>query len=290
MAAHTHDHIDWAARIPDLRRVDELDAAAFADIAARLTAELPDGAIVVDVGSGTGGMSAALAAALAGRGGGTLVLVDAVPELLSVAAETAARGGADRVKIDTVHADIAAEELHKLVPPAHLIWAASMVHHLPDQQAGISGLVRTLRPGGVLAVAEGGLETQCLPWEFGVGKPGFERRLLAVRDDWFGEMRATMDGAVPMPYGWPVALRRAGLADVGSFSRLIDHPAPTTEAVRRFVVQHTTRLAETVGDRISEDDRQTADRLLDPTSPDYLGHRDDLYVLGARTVHFGRMP
>jgi hypothetical protein len=151
-------------------------------------------------------------------------------------------------------------------------------------------LVRALRPGGVLAVAEGGLETQCLPWEFGVGKPGFERRLLAVRDDWFGEMRATMDGAVPMPYGWPVALRRAGLADVGSFSRLIDHPAPTTEAVRRFVVQHTTRLAETVGDRISEDDRQTADRLLDPTSPDYLGHRDDLYVLGARTVHFGRMP
>jgi SAM-dependent methyltransferase len=290
MAAHTHDHIDWAARIPDLRRVDELDATAFSDIATRLTADLPDGAIVIDVGSGAGGMSAALAAAMARRGGGKLLLVDAVPELLSVAAETAARGGGDRVKIDVVHADVAAEGLSKLVPPAHLIWAAAMVHHLPDQQAGISGFVRALRPGGVLAVAEGGLESQCLPWDLGIGEPGFERRLLATRDDWFGEMRATMDGAIPMPYGWTVALRGAGLADVGSFSRLIDHPAPTTEAVRDFVVQHITRLVETVGERITEDDRQTAHRLLEPTNSGYLGHRDDLYVLGARTVHFGRMP
>lgn len=304
MAAHTHthDHIDWAARIPDLRRADELHAEGFAVIAARLTAELPQGATVVDVGSGAGGMSAALATALAARGGGTLVLVDAVPELLAVAAAAAAEGaragvpgsttadegGAAPVKIETIHADVAAHPLSDLVPTADLVWAAAMIHHLPDQQAGVTGLASALAPGGVLAVAEGGLETQTLPWDLGVGEPGLERRLLAARDDWFGEMRASIDDAVRMPYGWPAAVRKAGLVDVSSFTAVIDHPAPGNDAVREFVLGRLARLVETVDERIGEGDRATAQRLLDQTSPDYLGNRDDLYVLGTVTVHFGR--
>jgi 2-polyprenyl-3-methyl-5-hydroxy-6-metoxy-1,4-benzoquinol methylase len=366
--AHTHDHIDWAARIPDLRRADELDAGAFASIAARLTAALRPGATVVDVGSGAGGMSAALAAALATSGGGTLLLVDAVPELLAVAAETAATGawraaagaaaeearraaaGADAdatdtgivagtvgaavarpaagleadvtagraeradtraevaavgatqarvstgtvgggdatVKVDTIHADVAAHPLGELVPSADLVWAAAMIHHLPDQQAGITGLASALSPGGVLAVAEGGLETQTLPWDLGVGEPGFERRLMAARDEWFAGMRASMDGVVRMPYGWTAALDKAGLADVSSFTVLLDHPAPVTASVREFVIAHIERLVETVEDLIGNEDRETAQRLLDPDSPDHLGNRDDLYVLGTRTIHFGR--
>ncbi|SFJ85313.1 Methyltransferase domain-containing protein [Amycolatopsis sacchari] len=359
MGAHTHDHIDWAARIPDLRRGDELHAAAFAEIARRLTANLPQGATVVDAGSGTGGMSAALAAELAVRGGGTLILVDAVPELLAVATETAAAaveavggqpsvtggpdgaaaraqsetattapsGGSERaaagarseaadtaplgeagspagaaqpetltgpsrgvgpVRIEAVRADVAGRALGEIVPSADLVWAAAMVHHLPDQQAGISALASALAPGGLLAVAEGGLQTQTLPWDVGVGAPGLERRLLAIGDEWFGEMRSGMDGSVRMPYGWTTALTRAGLRSVGSFTALVDHPAPTTDLVRRFVLGHLTRLAETVDDRMSEDDRNAVRLLLDPEGPDYLGNRDDLYVLGTRTVHIGR--
>ncbi|GAA4660125.1 class I SAM-dependent methyltransferase [Amycolatopsis dongchuanensis] len=469
MGAHTHDHIDWAARIPDLRRGDELHAAAFAEIARRLTANLPQGATVVDAGSGTGGMSAALAAELAVRGGGTLILVDAVPELLAVATETAAAaveavggqpsviattathrvsahpahvhwpsqaqavraetassatghtapahadtahgseraagarseaadtalsgggperaaaraqsetaataplggperpaagaqpgtattnaepsGGSERaagaqsgtaaatdtappggperpaagaqpgtattdaphtgeagspagaaqpetltdpsrgvgpVRIEAVRADVAGRALGEIVPPADLVWAAAMVHHLPDQQAGISALASALAPGGLLTVAEGGLQTQTLPWDVGVGAPGLERRLLAIGDEWFGEMRSGMDGSVRMPYGWTTALTRAGLRSVGSFTALVDHPAPTTDLVRRFVLGHLTRLAETVDDRMSEDDRNAVRLLLDPEGPDYLGNRDDLYVLGTRTVHIGR--
>ncbi|GAB2960843.1 class I SAM-dependent methyltransferase [Amycolatopsis acidiphila] len=323
--AHTHDHIDWASRIPDLRRADELDAAAFATIAARLTVTLSQGATVVDVGSGARGMSAALAAALATRGGGTLLLVDAVPELLTVAAETAVAGasrgaatggvapeagpadadvagtprsgdvtvgagGATTVSIETVRADVAARPLGDLVPSADLVWAASMIHHLPDQQAGIAGLASALAPGGVLAVAEGGLETQTLPWDLGVGEPGFERRLMATGDEWFAEMRASIDGVVRMPYGWSAALGNAGLADVSSFTALIDHPAPVTASVREFVIARLERLVETVDDRIRDEDRDTARRLLDRSGPDYLGNRDDLYVLGTRTVHFGRKP
>jgi SAM-dependent methyltransferase len=305
--AHTHDHIDWAARIPDLRRADDLHADAYAAIAARLTATVPEGATVVDVGSGAGGMSAALAGALAARGGGTLLLVDAVPELLTVAAATAADGAAratagtsglataadgraTAVEIETIHADVAARALGDLVPSADLVWAAMMIHHLPDQQAGITGLASALASGGVLAVAEGGLETQTLPWDLGVGEPGFERRLMAARDDWFGEMRASIDDAVRMPYGWTTALGKAGLADVSSFTTIIDHPAPGTDAVREFVIGRLERLVETVDELIGDEDRDTARRLLDQTSPDYLGTRDDFYVLGTVTVHFGRKP
>src|SRR5437899_1395128 len=118
MGGHTHDHIDWAERIPDLRQADELHAVPFGEIANRLTGDLPEGAVVVDAGSGAGGMSAALAGALERRGGGHLLLVDAVPELLSVAADVAAGGG--HVKIDTVRADVATEDLRSLVPPAQL--------------------------------------------------------------------------------------------------------------------------------------------------------------------------
>ncbi|WP_304512165.1 trans-aconitate 2-methyltransferase [Amycolatopsis sp. GM8] len=435
--AHTHDHIDWATRIPDLRRVDDLDAGAYAAIAARLMAAVPAGATVVDVGSGAGGMSAALAVALAARGGGTLLLVDAVPELLAVAAETAraavsratsavaapaavsgaasvtavsaagvsaagvsgiglsgvaapdavaataaptpatsaaapsvvpsttapvtaasaaapsaasataapatgasaadasstaapadgtaatgvsvtavsdataaatastpgapgvvaderetgaSAGGAASatVVIRAIHADVATQDLGDLVPPADLVWAARMVHHLPDQQAGVTGLASALSPGGVLAVAEGGLESQTLPWDLGIGEPGLERRLSAAGDEWFRAMRASMEGAVRMPYGWTTALARAGLTDVSSFTALTDHPAPATDEVRQFVITHFGRLAETVEDRAGDEDRETVRRLLDPSGPDYLGNRDDLYVLSARTVHFGR--
>jgi hypothetical protein len=152
---------------------------------------------------------------------------------------------------------------------------------LPDSLA--------LSPAAVCsALAEGGLETRCLPWDLGVGDPGLELRLLAARDDWFGDMRARMAGVVRMPYGWNAALNRAGLVGVGSFSYLSDHPAPPTEAVRGFVVDRFAWLVETVGDRLAAEDRDNARRLLDPADPEYLGGREDLHVLGSRTVHFGR--
>jgi len=274
-----------------MRTVDELHATTFAGVAERLTGGFPGSPVVVDAGSGTGGMSAAFASVLERRGGGKLVLVDAVPELLSVAAESARqRAGTARVTIETVNADVAADDLYDLVPPAHLIWASAMVHHLPDQQEGVTNLARALGHGGVLALAEGGLETHCLPWDLGIGDPGFERRLLAARDNWFGEMRRTMPGAVRMPYGWNIALATAGLVDVGSFSVLLEHPAPVSEAARDYVLNRIQQLVETVANDLTTDDRDVASRLLDSDDSAYLGHRDDLYLLGAHTIHFGRLP
>jgi SAM-dependent methyltransferase len=270
-----------------MRRADALDAEALAGVAARLVADLPDRPTIIDAGCGTGGMSAAFAAQLLARSGGTLILVDATEELLAEAEKVATTVGGSAVRVESVIADAAGGNLREVVPPADLVWVSSMIHHLPDQQVGISGLAEGLRPGGLLAVAEGGLQTQCLPWELGVGEPALELRLLAARNEWFRELRAGMAGVVPMPYGWSTALSRAGLSGITSFSFLFDHPAPGSEAVRSFVVDHLAWLAGVVAEWLGEKDLETVRRLLDPADPAYAGARDDVYILAARTVHCG---
>jgi SAM-dependent methyltransferase len=288
MSGHTHDDVDWAARLPAMRRADALDAEAHAGVAARLIADLPERPTIVDAGCGTGGMSAAFAAQLATRSGGVLILVDATEELLAEAEKAAASAGGPEVRIQTVVADVVGGSLRELVPPADLSWASAMVHHLPDQQAGLNELAGGLRPGGLLAINEGGLQMQCLPWDLGLGKPGLEYRLLAARDDWFGELRAGMAGTVSLPYGWNIALGKAGLTEVSAFSYLHDHPAPGSDAVRGFVADRVAWLADVGDERLSQADQETVSRLTDPTDSAYVGARDDVFLLGTRTVHYGR--
>ncbi|WP_134669704.1 MULTISPECIES: methyltransferase domain-containing protein [unclassified Amycolatopsis] len=390
MSGHTHDHIDWADRLVLLRAADTLDAPAHAAIAARLVAKLPANPTVIDLGCGAGGMSTHFAQALAAQGGGTIILVDATPELLheaeravraaadaahanrrdgstqtrngrvpdgnadpsnghlAAAEDTAppveglapasgdtaptaedsasaigdiastaegtastgdriapkagdtaptvegraltAEGTAPTIEVRAVVADVADGALPDLLPAADLVWASRVVHHLPDQQAAIGTLTAVARAGGVVALAEGGLSFSCLPWDLGLGRPGLEDRLQAAQAEWFVGMREGIDGAVPMPYGWPLALERAGLADVSSFSALVDHPAPGPDGLADYVHHHLSRLATHGADYLSEEDRATLASLLDPDSAHYLGHRRDLYLLGARTVHHGRRP
>ncbi|GAB0104607.1 methyltransferase domain-containing protein [Nocardia sp. JMUB6875] len=289
---HTHDKIDWATMIPDLQRDDAMSAEASAEIARRLIGLIPARTepTVLDIGAGAGGQSVAFAHELLARGGGRLVIVDAVPELLEVAQQAVkvATAGDDRVRVETVLADAAAPDFGADLPAADLVWASRSVHHLPDQQAGSTRLAGLLRPGGWLALAEGGLPVRCLPWDLGVGAPGLQDRLLGLRDAGFARMRAEITGSTPMPYGWNVALSRAGLEAVTSFSVLTDHPAPPAPAVRASVVAWLTGLNERVGDGLGEEDRATLAALLDADSETYVGARDDIYILGATTVFLGR--
>ncbi|WP_116051716.1 methyltransferase [Amycolatopsis palatopharyngis] len=317
MSAHTHDDVNWAAKLPSMRRADALFGTALRAVADRLIRDLPAQATVIDVGSGSGGMSSALASALAARDrvreaeAPALVLLDAVEELLHAAADaaraarptsavgTAAAGtasgegpesAATPVRVSTVLADAARADLSSLLPAADLVWASSVLHHLPDQQKAVDNLAAVLRPGGLLAVAEGGLDTRCLPWDLGVGEPGLEARLISARDAWFGELRAGMEQGVRMPYGWPAALNAAGLTGVTSFSYLVDHPAPASRQVSEFAVERVSWLTETVRDRLTDGDREAALSLIDPNGPHYLGHRSDVYLLSTSTVHYGWCP
>jgi SAM-dependent methyltransferase len=288
---HTHDNIDWPTRLASLRRADDLDAASNRQVADRLVELL--GAtpvpVVVDIGSGGGGMGAAFAGALAARGAGRIVLSDAVAELLDAAtAHVRDTAAGTPVVVEAVRADASDERLADQLPPANLVWASRVVHHLPDQQRAVDELARVLTPGGWLALGEGGLATRCLPWDLGIGEPGLGNRLTAARDDWFVGMRREMHGVKSLPVGWNKALEAAGLTRVFSFSYLTDHPAPASEQVRQSVVDWLAWLSGVGEDRLSETDRATVARLLDPADEAYVGARDDVFVLGASTVHLGQ--
>jgi SAM-dependent methyltransferase len=301
--AHTHDHIDWADRLALLRAADALDAAAMATAARRLVAALPAQPTIVDLGCGAGGMSTHFARELATRSGGTVVLVDATPALLEeaeravkaaadehVAQDSAGERGPAAVEVRAILGDLADTGLPHTVPPADLVWASHVVHHLADQQAAVGTVAAVAKPGGLVALAEGGLDFRCLPWDLGIGRPGLENRMLAAQAEWFIGMREGIDGAVPMPYGWPVALDRAGLTDVDSFGALVHHPSPGPDSLSDYVVNRIGRLRDFAGDHLTADDRATLDALLDPSGPHFVGARQDLYLLGAKTVHCGRRP
>jgi len=295
---HTHDGIDWTDRLASLRRADEMDADVTREIAERLVdlVARTGGAprpVAVDVGSGGGGMSAALALALGKRGGGTVVLADAVPELLAGAAEgvtetVAAAGLGDSVTVEARLGDAADAAFIRGLPAADLLWAARVVHHLPDQQRAVDELAGVLAPNGWLALGEGGLASKCLPWDLGIGEPGLGDRLIAARDGWFVGMRAEMPGVARLPYGWNRALAAAGLTDVSSSSYLSDHPAPASPAVRESVVTWLTWMGGREEVELTATDRETVRRLLDPTDPAYVKNRDDVFHLSASTVHLGR--
>ncbi|MGH3624433.1 MAG: class I SAM-dependent methyltransferase, partial [Sciscionella sp.] len=221
MATHTHDGIDWAARLEYMRRAVALEAAALSGVAGRLVGELPAGtATVVDFGCGAGGMSAAFAAAMRSCGG-TLVLVDAVAELLEAATSEARSVAGQGVEVRPVLADAAAEGLAELVPPADLVWASHVLHHLPDELHAAGRLAGLLRQGGRLALGEGGLPTRCLPWNLGLGEPGLEHRLEVAGNEWFTAMRENIPGTVRLPVGWNLVLAEIGLADLETFSYLV---------------------------------------------------------------------
>jgi SAM-dependent methyltransferase len=290
---HTHDNIDWPTRLAALRRADDLDAEYDRQVADRLVGVLGDVAepVVVDIGAGGGGMSAAFAGALAVRGGGRVVLSDAVGELLDAATALVRDVAAGTpVVVEAVRADASSEQLADQLPPADLVWASRVVHHLPDQQRAIDGLARLLAPGGWLALGEGGLATRCLPWDLGIGEPGLGGRLTAARDSWFVDMRAGMPGVTSLPVGWNKALEAAGLTEVFSFSYVIDHPAPASEAVRQSVVDWLAWQYGASEDQFSDVDRQTVARLLDPDDEAYVGARDDVFILGTSTVYLGQKP
>ncbi|GAA3459553.1 methyltransferase domain-containing protein [Saccharothrix longispora] len=278
-----------------LRQADELDAEAHRVVARRLVRALPDTPTVLDIGCGAGGMAVAFTEALVARGGGTVVLVDATPELLDAAtsaARSAAAYGGDTtsapVRVRPVLADLAAERPVDLAGPAQLVWASNVVHHLPDQRSAVAGLVEAVAPGGWLALAEGGLEGKFLPWDLGVGEPGLQERLAAARAQWFVRMREDTHGSVRMSGGWNTVLADLGLLDVTAFSYLVDHPAPAGQAVRDWAVDRLRWFAEIAGDLLHPADRRTVRQLLDPGDPAYLGSRDDVFLLLANTVHLGR--
>ncbi|WP_336322002.1 class I SAM-dependent methyltransferase [Streptomyces lavendofoliae] len=283
---HHHDdtHMDWSEMLPLLENGAELQSELYRRAAAWLGELLPAAGVrrVLDVGSGPGVLSCLLAEAFPYA---EVVAVDATPELLERTRERArAAGLGERVTVR--RADL--PEGIAGLGGADLVWTADFLHHLGDQRAAVADLAKLLRPGGVLAVVEGGLPVRRLPRHDGIGRPGLEARMDAAHAAWFAEMRAGLPGAKEDTDDWRALLSGAGLVPSGTRSFLHDVPAPVTDAVREQIVAGFARHRETLGDRLAPEDRATLDRLLDPAEPLGLHHRPDLYMLTARTVHTAR--
>jgi SAM-dependent methyltransferase len=280
--------VDWKEEAGRLVVAARADSGWHETVAAELIR--PGDRVAVDVGCGGAGMALALAHTLGH--GGLVLAVDGDPEVLAAARSQLDRAHPAETRTVLSNLDDGVETLRGALPPggADLIWAAASVHHLADQQAAITALAGLLAPGGRLALAEGGLRPRHLPWDLGLGEPGLEMRLDAAQDAWFAGMRAGLKGSTPMPYGWTAALRRAGLTEVTTRSDLIEHPVPLADDMRDRLLQALSHRVDRMRPTglLAPGDLDTWERLLDPSDSHWLGHRDDLYWLEARSVHIGQ--
>jgi ubiquinone/menaquinone biosynthesis C-methylase UbiE len=285
MGDHVHDDIDWAAHAATLAAWDELEKESNREIVEWLGVR--PGQSVVEVGSGAGGMATALQHGVGEAG--TVVLVDGAAELLAIARRRVERPGHHVV---AVHADLEQQPLSAVLEhrPVDLIHAGAVVHHLDDELAAIRQLAAVVRPGGKVALGEGGLGHRFLPADCGIGEPGLEQRLAAAQDALFWEHVRPAAATVRTGRGWNLMLTDAGLVNVTARTFLLDLPAPvdlkTRHAVRTTLAGQLARF----GDRISADDQATLAALLDDDNPLGVMRRADVYVLSARTVHVGTVP
>ncbi|MFF2352851.1 class I SAM-dependent methyltransferase [Kitasatospora sp. NPDC058115] len=281
---HGHDHgpgtdVDWDALAVHLEREAGVQAPAVTE-AARWLGGLLDATPVrrvLDVGSGPGVIAGLLADAFPAA---EVVAVDQSAALLE-RARTRSVG-----RVATLRADL--PEDFGTLGAADLVWSGNAIHHLGDQQAALTALAATLRPGGVLAVAERGLPARYLPRDLGVGRPGLQARLDAAHEETFAAMRAAVPGTVAVVEDWPAMLAAAGLVPAGSRTFLVDHPAPLDTPAREFLYVQLARRREQFADLLDDADLAALDALLDRDAPTGILARPDAFYLAALTVHTAR--
>lgn len=280
---HFHDDdLDWKELAPQLERGAEV-TSSWTDQAIAWLRERPAAVRrILDIGSGPGVTTCQLAQ---GFPYADVLAVDGEPALLARVTDRATRLGlAPRVR--THEADLATDLTS--AGKADIIWTSHVLHHLGDQRAAVARLAALLEPGGVLAIAEGGLPNRFLPRELGFGRPALESRLDAVQEAWFTEMRESLPDTVAEPDDWPAMLTAAGLHSPATRTFLAEVPAPVDAKAREYIIRAFTRTHDLLSDHLDETDRESLAHLLDPNAEDGLHHRQDIHVLTARTLHTAR--
>ena len=283
---HGTDDVDWQTMGDMLERGGDLTAPSVEQTAAWLRGLLPAAPAptrILDIGSGPG-----VAACLLGHAfpEAEVVAVDGAEPLLERArARAAAQGLGDRFR--TLHAEL--PDGLDAVGTADLIYSSRAIHHVGDQQLVLNRLASALRPGGLLAVAEGGLPARFLPRDdAGAGRPGFQARLDVAAEEWFAAMRASLPGSVRTAEHWPALLTGAGLTPAGSRTFLTDLPAPLNQAARAYLHDRLALTRDQFAPSLAADDLQTLDDLIDGDAATGILTRPDAFYLDATTVHTGR--
>ncbi|GHO60776.1 class I SAM-dependent methyltransferase [Ktedonobacter robiniae] len=278
---HNHKHTGTSAF---LNRSDRFFAPLDKHIVAWL--QLAPGSRVLDAGCGGGGMTRLLAQAVGS--GGEVVGLDANPQLIEWdrrhVKETDVAGQIQFQEGDVLHLPFADGTFD-------LVWCSRVVHGLSDQVAGVRELARVVRPGGRVVLREGGLPTQFLPFDVGLGDPGLEGRLGVSHAQRFANWRGSLPKGVAYPYGWSHMLREVGLNSVMPKSFLHEFASPLEASQKDYL---EAWLSGCLHDpehkhRLSTQDISTLEQLLDPASPQYVFARDDLHGIVVETMYVGSL-
>lgn len=280
--AHDHHHaslgdFDWDA------------AADMIEAEARAHGNYPAAALeplglapkrVLDVGSGPGPAALAFAELWPDA---EVIAVDGSRALLDRAEQRAQEASRRLGTIETQFPEGLAD-----LPEADLVWSANVIHHVGDQLGALTTLVQRLRPGGVIAIVEGGLPSRWIPRDIGIGRPGLAGRLDIAAADGFQNMRDELPGSVRAVEDWPSLLEQAGCVNTGTRTVLIDRPGDAD--VRTWLRGRLARHRDGISSVLDADDLATLDRLIDPTDPEGIDLRPDVFHLGAKSVHIGYRP
>jgi SAM-dependent methyltransferase len=276
-----HDHPDADA---DLAELLELDAQVLhsylSDVTSwvrRLAGELPVRR-VLDLGCGTGNGTFALARCFEAA---DLIALDQSTEMLG-RLEIKARqlGLADRIR--TLQADLDLE--WPGIDPVDVVWASNSLHHLADPDRVLAKIFTTIRPGGILAVAELGSFPRFLPDDIGLGQPGLEARCHAA-------VAGQMAHSLPhLGSDWSPRLRRAGFTVAAEQPFVINLTPPLPASTGRYARASLQRIRSGLHDQLTADDLAALDTLISSTGPDGVLRRDDLTVRALRTAWVARRP
>jgi len=287
MESHHHQHdqhhsgADTDAAMAELLDLDaEVLHSYLSEVTAwirRLAADPPPRRIL-DLGSGTGTGAFAL---LERFDQADVIALDLSAEMLHrLSSKARVLGVADRIR--TVQADL--DTAWPAIEAVDLVWASSSLHHMADPDRVLAGVFATLRPGGLLVVAEMASFPRFLPDDLGLGRPGLEARCHAVLDE---------RQAVELPHrgsDWGPRLSRAGFTIEAERPFVIDLRAPLPAASSRYAQASLRRIRSALDGRMSADDLAVLDTLVDSDGPDGVLQRRDLAVRTARTVWAARRP
>jgi SAM-dependent methyltransferase len=280
---HQHTDFDWAAQLTRLELGEELHQPFFEQASAWLrefrSAARTDR--ILDVGSGAGIVTVVLARAFPEA---EVLAVDGTPALLEAVTARSERAGV-AARVHALQATLP-QDVDRL-PDADLIWSSDALHHVGDQQGVINLLHGRLRPGGLLAVCEGGLPARFLPNEIGFGRSGLQARLDAATADGFAAMRAALPNATQAIDDWPGMLRASGFESVTSRTFLVDLAAPLSASGRAYLLTNLAAQRDGLAERLDATDLDAIARLLDEDDPGGLVNRPDAFFLTAKTVHAG---
>ncbi len=238
------------------------------------------GQSVLDMACGDGVYSPMLADRVGASG--RVVAVDVMPEYLELARKEAEGSPLAKV-IEFTAAPI--ESMPFADHTFDVSWCAQSFYSLDDPVDSLRHLMRVTKPGGVVAVLEADtLHHVILPWPIEVE--------LAVKT---AELKALVEES-DKPRKFYVGrqllgiFRKAGLVEVVTKTWATDRVAPLGEDERTYLAEHLKGLAERVSEKLEGKAREKFDRLLDPSSADYLLRDPDLTLTCIDHVIWGRKP